>query len=220
MKILVIEDDAKMAGLLSRVLREESYVVEAFGSGAEGLAALEVDRPDVIVLDRMLPDGDGLHVCREARRRSFDVPILMLTARGELADKVAGFESGADDYLPKPFEVDELLARIGALVRRTHRQITVGSLQVDLQRRKISGGKQPAELTARELDVLVHLARSGGQVVSRAALLAAIWGTSMDPGTNLVEVHVSRVRTKLGAEAWRIETVRGEGYRLNLDGPR
>lgn len=216
---MLVEDDAKLARFLGRVLQEEAYAVETCASGTAALAALAAHPPDVVILDWMLPDGDGTDICREARRRANEVPILMLTARGELADKVTGLESGADDYLAKPFEVDELLARIKALIRRSQPpQLAIGPLHIDEQRRKVSNGNQTVELTSREFNLLAYLARTGGEIVSRGALLAAIWGTNVDPGTNLVEVHMSRLRTKLGSAAWIIETVRGEGYRLKREG--
>jgi DNA-binding response OmpR family regulator len=174
-----------------------------------------------VLLDWMLPDLDGLSLCRELRRCGTNVPILMLTARGELSEKVLGLESGADDYMVKPFEIVELVARIHALLRRSggFGRLVIGPLEIDRERRRVSVGGGPCELTAREYELLEHLARRADQVVKRNDLLQRVWETSGDSSSNSVDVHVSRLREKLGPHAWLIETVRGAGYRLQTAPP-
>lgn len=221
MKLLVIEDDAKLAQLLRRVLQEEGYVVDLCDRGQEGLRQAATPIYDLVVLDWMLPDLDGLTVCRELRRRGATVPVLMLTARGELGEKVLGLESGADDYMVKPFEIEELLARIHALTRRAGAlgKLVSGPLEIDRERRRATVGGVPCELTTREYDLLIYLVRRAGQVVKRNDLLREVWETSSDSPSNSLDVHVSRLREKLGAYAWLIETVRGAGYRLQASPP-
>jgi DNA-binding response OmpR family regulator len=215
-KLLVIEDDLKLARLLTRVLQEEGYVVDACAKGEAGLRQAVSGLYDLVVLDWMLPDIDGLSLCRRLRELGSSLPILMLTARSELSERVIALDSGADDYVVKPFEIEELVARIRALLRRVvgMRKIRVGTLELDADRRSVTLGSTPLELTAREQALLAYLARRVDQVVTRSELLAHVWSTQFDPGSNLVEVHVSRLRDKLGRAAWMIETVRGVGYRL------
>lgn len=218
--ILVVEDDRKLADFLNRVLVEEGYTVTVCHSKDSALAVLSRDTPDVLVVDRMLPDGDGLDLCAAPPRLQNGVPVLVLTAMGEVPDRVAGLDRGADDYVLKPFEIDELLARIRALLRRSAAPLRAsGPLRLDLRTRRVWCDDQPVELTGREFDVLVCLGEAEGNVLSRAHILAAVWGTERDPGTNLVEVHVSRLRSKLGSAATMIETVRGGGYRLRKEPP-
>jgi DNA-binding response OmpR family regulator len=168
----------------------------------------------------MLPGSDGVTVCRTLRERGITTPILMLTARGEVAERVIGLEAGADDYLVKPFELDELLARVRALLRRAsgHARLTVGVVEIDRIARKVSVAGARIDLTAREYALLVFLAENAGEVVPRTTLLVEVWGTAFDPGSNLVEVQVSRLRDKLGEHASIIDTVRGLGYRMRRDG--
>jgi DNA-binding response OmpR family regulator len=169
-----------------------------------------------MILDWMLPDLDGVSVCRLLRERGCMIPILILTARGELSERVLGLRSGADDYLVKPFEIDELLARLDAVLRRSNRKglIRAGPLQIDRLERRVTLDGRPLELTERELALLVHLSQRADQVVTRSDILARVWGMNFDPESNMIEVHVSRLRDKLGAHAKLIETVRGKGYRL------
>ena len=217
MKALVVEDDRKVARLLSRVLQEEGFVVDVCLTGADAEAQAASIGYDLVVLDWMLPEGDGLGVCRALRRAGLSVPILMLTARGEVAERVLGLDAGADDYLVKPFHVDEFLARVRALQRRTRgsvSRLSVSDLAIDRVQRTVHLRGTPVELTGREFALLAHLAQHADQVVSRTEHLAQVWDAHFDPGSNLVEVHISRIRDKLGDEAWRIETVRGQGYRL------
>ncbi len=219
MKVLVVEDDRKVARFLARVFAEEGFATDTCGRGADALAQAADGLYDVIALDWMLPDLDGLSVCRELRRAGVTTPILMLTARGETRERVLGLDAGADDYLVKPFEVEELLARVRALLRRAvgHYDVRLGELHIDRRGRRALLRGASLDLTAKEYALLLHLAHRAGRVTSRSELLAQVWETSFDPGSNLVEVHVSRLRDKLGDAAWMIETVRGLGYRLRAE---
>jgi two-component system alkaline phosphatase synthesis response regulator PhoP len=223
-KVLLVEDDAKQARFLTRVLQEESFAVEACGSGAAALAALGAMRPDVVVLDWMLPDGDGLEVCREARRRSLDVPILMLTARGEVADRVSGLQSGADDYLAKPFGLQELLARIEALLRRTRgdQPIRFGQITVDPATRRVTRNGHPVELSRKELDILLFLARHRNHTVSRDQILDAAWGLADAGSERAVDYHILHLRRKLEpnpTNPQHLITHHGIGYELRDEAP-
>ena len=215
MRVLLVEDDASLGELLSRVIREEAGAVTWCVDAASGLHAAEQEH-DVIVLDWMLPDGSGPEFCEQLRRSSNATPILMLTARGEIADRVTGLRSGADDYLVKPFDIDELLARLDALVRRSKRlgELDCGALAIDrLHRRCVLRGSA-LDLTTREYELLLRLAVAEGEPVARAMLLRDVWKMNFDPGSGVLDVHVSRLRDKLGSDAACIETVRGVGYRL------
>ena len=221
MKVLIVEDDEKVARFIARVLGEEGFVTDLCVSGADAVRQANAVAYDVVLLDWMLPDLDGLAVCRELRRSGTVTPIIMLTARGEVRERVLGLEAGADDYVVKPFEIDELLARIQAVLRRTHGfgRMQLGALEIDrLQRRVILGGRT-LDLTAREYMLLLFLAHQADRVVARSELLSQVWATQFDPGSNLVDVHISRLREKLGEHAWMIDTVRGKGYRLRQDPP-
>jgi DNA-binding response OmpR family regulator len=220
-KILVVEDDAKLARFIARVLSEEGYVADTCAEGLEAISRASAGVYDAMVLDWMLPDIDGISVCRRLRERGVELPILILTARGELNERVLGLRSGADDYVVKPFEIDELLARLEAVLRRTVRQghLRVGPLDIDRLARVVKLEGQPLELTEREQALLVYLAQRVDQVVTRSELLSRVWGMSFDPESNIIEVHISRLRDKLGAHGSRIETVRGKGYRLRGAAP-
>ncbi len=216
MKALLLEDDPKIARFLTQVLREEGYAVDQCASGKDALDLAELGGHTLIVLDWVVPDLDGLSVCRELRRRGVVTPILMLSARGQVKERVLGLETGADDYLVKPFEVEELVARVRALARRTvgFARVRCGELEIDrLERQAFLGGRK-LPLTGRELSLLLRLAVQADKVVTRTDLLSSVWETSFDTGSNLLEVHVSRLREKLGPQATMIETVRGVGYRL------
>lgn len=221
MKVLVVEDDAKVARFLGRVLREEGYAVDACATGEDAVKQASMGAYDVIILDWMLPDLDGLSVCRELRRAGLTTPILMLTARGEVGERVLGLEAGADDYLVKPFEIEELLARARALIRRASgfTRLRCSDLEIDRVGRRALLCGEPLDLTGREYALLLHLAHRQDRVATRSELLSQVWETSFDPGSNLVEVHISRLRDKLGHHAWMIETVRGSGYRLRSRKP-
>lgn len=215
MRILILEDDPRLGALLLRVFREEGAEVQLCVTAKEGLRHA-VETFNVIVLDWMLPDGDGLAFCDTVRQASVLTPIIMLTARSDVSDRVAGLRSGADDYLVKPFEIDELLARVSALVRRSQQlgSLLLGDLVIDRLQRRCTVRGVPLDLTAREYELLVRLASANGAPVPRAALLRDVWRMDFDPGSGVLDVQVSRLREKLGKEAARIETVRGVGYRL------
>jgi DNA-binding response OmpR family regulator len=216
MKILVVEDDSKLAGLLTRFLQEEGHETVVSPDGNIDVAAVAGSTYDLVILDRMLPGTDGVEVCRRLRSAGALTPILMLSARGEVNDRVGGLDAGADDYLVKPFEVEELLARVRAVTRRaTGARLVCGPFEVDRVAHEVRMEGRQLTLTGREFAVLVYLLQNVDRVVSRSELLAHVWGTHHDPGTNVVEVHVSRLREKLGERARMIETVRGRGYRLD-----
>lgn len=216
MNILVVEDDSQLAELLGRVFGEEGHATRVVDSLRKASKALDEVLFDVVVLDRMLPDGDGLDLCRRLQARNPPLPVLLLTARGEVQDRVSGLRLGADDYITKPFEVEELLARVDAVARRISRAWVsiVGPLEIDrrAQLARLNGDR--LDLTAREYAVLARLADQAEECVPRATLLADVWHMSFDPGSGLIDVHMSRLRDKLGQHAWMIETVRGQGFRL------
>ena len=219
MKILIVQDDRKVASFLRRLFVEEGYAVDTCATGPEALSQALSGIYDLLILDWMLPELDGVEICRELRRRGSDVPILMLTARGEVRERVLCLNAGADDHLVRPFEVDELLARVNALLRRAGglRPLQLGPLRIDRAARRVFLDGKPIELTQREFALLLHLAHRTGQVVTRSELLTQVWSTQFDPESNVVEVHVSRLRDKLGTHSWMIETVRGRGYRLSTE---
>jgi DNA-binding response OmpR family regulator len=216
-RLLLVEDDRKLGPLLVRVLTANGYEVSFRPTVAEAKAFGGSDL-DVAVVDWMLPDGDGLDVCTHLRRSDFEGPILMLTARGEVKDRVQALDQGVDDYLTKPFAMDELLARLRALLRRAPRiaSLDVGSLHLDIGRRNAFADGKLLDLTGREFDVLAYLARRPGQSVTKRELVENVWEAN-EIVPNVVEVHVSRLRDKLGEYAWVIETLRGTGYRLRVE---
>lgn len=214
MRLLLVEDDRKLGPLLERALASNGYEVRLARSAQEARDASR-EAFDVAVLDWMLPDGDGLEVCTHLRREDFDGPIVFLTARGETRERVHALDLGADDFVTKPFAMDELLARLRAVMRRGPRLalLDVGPLHVDLARRYAFVSGKLLELTEREFDLLAYLARRPGHAVAKADLVRDVWDAA-EVVPNVVEVHVSRLRDKLGEHAWLIETVRGAGYRL------
>ena len=218
MRILLVEDEDAIAEPLTEGLRREGFDVVRVASGGDALGAAE---PDLVLLDLRLPDIDGLRVCRELRARS-DVPIIMITAKGEEIDKVVGLEVGADDYLVKPFGFRELLARVRAVTRRTaaaprRAELTVGPLKIDEAARTAAVGERPLDLTPKEFDVLALLAREPGVVVSKEKILEQVWETTWFGSAKTIDVHVAALRKKLGDPGW-IETVRGVGLRLRDPG--
>jgi DNA-binding response OmpR family regulator len=221
MKILVVEDDRKLARFLIRVLTEEGYTADACASGVDAIEQAASGVYGLVILDWMLPDVDGLETCRRLRRAGLTLPVMMLTARGEVQERVLGLKAGADDYLVKPFEVDELVARVNALVRRAQgqHQLDLGPLHIDRTRRLVLVAGREVELTARELSLLLNLALRCGQIVTRGDLLSQVWSVHFDPESNVIEAHMSRLRDKLGDHQWMIETVRGRGYRLRTQRP-
>ena len=216
MKVLLLEDDRRLARFLTRVLSEEGLVVDLCGRGADAITQAIGGLYDLVVLDWMVPDTDGLTVCREIRRAGDNAPVLMLTARGEIRERVLGLEAGADDYMVKPFEVDEFVARVRALLRRASgfAVLHCGDLHIDPVARQAKVMDVALALTNREFALLLDLVHRADRIVKRSDLLAHACGMHFDPGSNLVEVHISRLRDKLGDHAWMIETVRGVGYRL------
>lgn len=223
MRILLAEDDARLAQLVAAGLRDECYAVDVAADGEAALVQAAVNDYDALVLDVGLPRRDGLAVVRELRARGSRVPVLLLTARDAVRDRVAGLDAGADDYLTKPFAFDELLARLRALLRRAPallpQVITVGDLAVDTQAQTVARGGEPVRLTAKEYAVLEYLARHAGRVVTRADLVAHAWDDNHDPFTNAVEVYVNRLRKKLegGGRPPLLHTRRGAGYVLAAD---
>ncbi len=214
MKILVVEDEDAIAEPLAEGLRREGFEIARVASGRE---ALDAPLADLVLLDLRLPDLDGLSVCRELRSRS-NVPIIMITAKGEEVDKVVGLEVGADDYVVKPFGFRELLARIHAVTRRTslggdRNAASVGPLTIDGPARRAALDGSELELTPKEFDLLFLLAREAGTVVSKQQIFEDVWGSTWYGGTKTIDVHVASLRRKLGDPAW-IETVRGVGLRL------
>ena len=220
-KLLLIEDDHSAADYVARGLRESGHSVDHAADGAEGLTLALGSRYDVIIVDRMLPFLDGLAVVQALRAQGATTPILILSALAQVDDRVKGLRAGGDDYLTKPFAFAELLARIDVLQRRTAvndapTRLRAGDLEVDLVSRKVTRGGKPVELTAREFRLLEYLLRHAGQVVTRTMLLENVWDLHFDPQTNVIDVHVSRLRQALDQDggAPLIHTVRGTGYVL------
>jgi two-component system, OmpR family, copper resistance phosphate regulon response regulator CusR len=219
MRILLIEDETRIQSFVRRGLEAEGYGVVTADDGPDGLALARSGEWDLVVLDLLLPGMNGLRVLQELHRERPRLPVVILSARGDLRTKLKGFELGATDYVAKPFALDELLARVRAQLRRgtwgdDGNLVRVGDLVLDVPRReaRVAGGA-PASLSDREFRVLHHLVLHAGEIVSRERLLADVWGYDFDPRSNVVEVSIRRVRQKLGAEA-PIETVRNVGYRL------
>jgi two-component system response regulator MprA len=217
---LVVDDDPKILSLLRRGLSFAGYAVDAAAAGEAALAAARDRPPDVVVLDVMLPGVDGLEVCRRLRVGDAVLPILMLTARDRIPDRVAGLDAGADDYLVKPFAFDELLARLRALLRRARplegEQLRFADLSLDTLTRDLRRAGQPLELTTKEYELLEFLLRHPRQVFSRDTIFERVWGSDFLGGSNVIDVHVMRLREKLeaGGRPRLIQTVRGAGYSL------
>lgn len=221
MRILIVEDDRKIADFLRKGLEEEGFTTRIARDGAEGLASAIAEPPDLAVVDVMLPIMDGLEVVRAVRNRRLAFPVLILSARDAVEDKVKGLEIGADDYLAKPFSLTELLARIQALLRRASAQseptsLRVADLTLDLLTRKAARAGQPLELQRLEFLLLEYLMRNTGRVVSKSTIIEHVWGYDFDPGTNVVEARVCRLREKVDKPFERklIRTVKGFGYVL------
>lgn len=223
MRILVIEDEPKIAGFLERGLADEGHNVDVVEELDSARTATMVGEYDLLLVDRMLPDGDGLSLLREMRRKGDKTPAICLTARDRVEERVEGLYGGADDYLVKPFEFDELLARIAAVTRRTPaaERIEVGDLAIDVPARRVYRDDTEIQLTAQEFDLLRYLAENAGRVLSRTRILDAVWDMTHDPRTNVVDVYISYLRSKIDKDFDRplIHTVRGVGYVLE-DRPR
>lgn len=224
-RILIVEDDAATAAWLEKGLSEHGFAVERAETGRDGLYRATGGGFDALILDRMLPELDGLSVLRSLRAAGVSTPVLVLTALGSVDERVRGLRSGADDYLVKPFSFEELTARIEALLRRPSESreetvLTCGDLALDLISRTARRGDREIELQQREFQMLEYLMRRQGRVVTRTMLLEGVWDYHFDPKTNVIEVHISRLRRKIDApgEPALIQTVRGAGYRLVAPG--
>lgn len=224
MKVLLVEDDRKISSLVKKGLKEQGFIVDTCENGDDGYALALEQAYDVLVLDIMLPGRDGLSILRGLREEKITVPVILLTARAALQERVEGLNLGADDYLSKPFYMEELLARIHAVTRRsTGDQLSLmqaGHLTVNLITREVKLGKERVELTAREFSLLELLMRSPGRVFTRTQILEHVWGYDFDPQTNVVDVYIRRLRSKLDVKPDEplIETLRGVGYRMIKQG--
>ena len=219
-KILLIEDDRETAEYIAKGLREHGHVVDKTDNGRDGLYMATGEPYDVIIVDRNLPKMDGLSLVKAARTSGTKTPVLFLTTMGGVDDRVAGLDAGADDYLVKPFAFAELLARVGALARRPPltavTSLSVGDLEVDLLSRTVVRGGKRIELLAQEFKILEYLMRHAGEIVTRTMLLEKVWDFHFDPKTNIVETHISRLRSKIdkGFEKPLLHTVQSAGYRI------
>jgi two-component system copper resistance phosphate regulon response regulator CusR len=220
MRLLLVEDDSRIARFVARGLQEQSYAVDVAQNGDDALYQAEINDYDVVILDVMIPGKDGFAVCRAIRDSGKRMPILMLTARDAVEDRIRGLDSGADDYLTKPFEFGELLARLRALLRRPKdlrpAQILVDDLELDTAGQTARRGSRTISLTAKEYALLEFLARNANRVVGRSEIAEHVWDESFDPFSNLIEVYVNRLRRKLGEKDGKplLQTRRGSGYIL------
>lgn len=219
-RILLAEDEARIASFIEKGLRAVGFVVHSVADGNAAYAEARSGAYDLLILDIGLPGIDGFSLLHRLRTERVSLPVLILTARDSVADRVAGLEGGADDYLSKPFAFEELLARVrlrsrdnGSVVENT--LVRVGDLTLDVRTRRVTAGQRKVELSAREFTLAETLARHAGQVLSREQLLSQVWGLDFDPGSNVVDVYIRYLRRKLGAH--RLETVRGVGYRMRTD---
>ena len=225
MRILVVEDDNKIASFIVKGLKQSGYAVDRCADGEEGLIFAETTAYDAAVVDIMLPKLDGFALCAELRRLARDLPVMMLTAKGQVEDRVTGLDVGADDYLVKPFSTDELLARVRALLRRVERKtkspakLKLGDIEIDLARQTAVRGKKPIHLTAKEIAMLRLMAEAEGQPVTRERFLDVVWDYTAFPTTRTVDNHVASLRAKLEKDPddprW-LKTVHGVGYKLEL----
>jgi two-component system OmpR family response regulator len=223
MRVLVVEDDRNVAAFLVKGLRESGYTVDHAADGKEGLFLATSERYGALVVDRMLPSLDGLSIVRALRAAGDHTPALILSALGEVDDRVLGLRAGGDDYLTKPFAFSELLARLEALQRRSQpadqptTELRVADLEMDLLTRSVKRADRPIDLQPREFRLLEYLMRHSGQVVTRTMLLEGVWDYHFDPQTNVIDVHISRLRAKIdrGFDKPLLHTVRGAGYKLH-----
>lgn len=225
MRVLVIEDDAEAAAFLVKALKESGHVADHVSDGESGLALAETESHEVLIVDRMLPKRDGLSLISALRSSGVQTPALILSALGEVDDRVKGLRAGGDDYLTKPYSFSELLARIEALARRstpeeTSTRYTVGDLELDRLTHKVTRGGQTILLQPREFRLLEYLMKHAGRVVTRTMLLEHVWDYHFDPQTNVIDVHISRLRGKIDKEFDQplLHTVRGVGYTIRADG--
>jgi two-component system copper resistance phosphate regulon response regulator CusR len=220
MRVLLVEDDSRIAHFVAKGLREQSYAVDVAGRGEEALYQVAINTYDLVILDVMIPEPDGFAVCKEIRKAGHRMPILMLTARDAIEDRIEGLDRGADDYLTKPFEFRELLARLRALLRRPSglqpASLTVADLVVDTTGQTVSRSGKKIPMTAKEYALVEFLARNAGRVVGRAEIAEHVWDEEFDPFSNLIEVYVNRVRRKIDTGSARplLHTRRGAGYVL------
>jgi DNA-binding response OmpR family regulator len=225
MRVLVVEDDRRIAHFLSKGLREQTYAVDVAASGADALYQVSVNTYDIVVLDVMIPKPDGFEVCKQLRRAGHRTPVLMLTARDAVQDRIEGLDCGADDYLTKPFEFGELLARLRALLRRPRElqpaEFKVADLIVDARGQNVSRAGRPIAMTSKEYALVEFLARNAGRVVGRAEIAEHVWDEKFDPFSNLIEVYINRVRRKIdvGSSKPLLHTRRGSGYVLRETEP-
>jgi two-component system OmpR family response regulator len=223
MRVLVVEDEVKMARLLQRGLQEEGYAVDLAGQGAEAVWLASENPYDVILLDLMLPDTDGVEICRDLRQKGIWAPVIMVTARDAVEDHVTGLDVGADDYMTKPFSFAELLARMRALLRRppTERPsvLTVGNLILDPATRQVWRGDTAITVTSKEFALLEYFMRNSEQVLSRSRIIEHVWDFAYEGDSNVVDVYVRYLREKIDRPFGRdsLQTVRGAGYRLHKD---
>ena len=223
MRVLIVEDDQQIASFITKGLKQAGFAVDHVSDGEEGLQMAKLNPYDVMVIDIMLPGLDGFSVIEKLRSKGNTIPILVLSARGSLDDKLKGFQSGSDDYLTKPFSFSELQARVQALLRRTTRGqiknvLEIGDLKMDLLSRKVSRGDREIELQPREFTLLEYLMRNAGNVVSKTMILEHVWDYHFDPQTNVVDVLVHRLRTKIDKDFQikLLHTIRGVGYVLKV----
>ncbi len=221
MRILIVEDDKKVAAFLQKGLREEQYAVDVCRNGEDAVYEAQAPSYDVIILDIMLPGKDGFTICRELRENNVLTPILMLTAKDSLEDKVTGLSEGADDYLTKPFSFEELLARIRALLRRSQDYKTgilkVDDLELDPLRRTVQRGGTPINLSGKEYALMEYLMRNKGIILSQSKIIDHVWDRNYDGTSNLINVYINHLREKIdkNAEVKLIKTVRGQGYKID-----
>ena len=223
LRILLVEDEPSAAKILAKGLRERAYAVDVARDGIDAGYKASINDYDLVILDVMLPGKDGFEVCSELRQKGAEMPVLMLTARDAVEDRIVGLDSGADDYLTKPFDYRELLARIRALLRRgptAHRDnIQVADLSIDLQMRRVTRAGRRVQLTAKEYSLIEYLARRAGELVTRTEISEHVWDETFDPFSNLIEVYVQRLRRKIdaGHPVRLLRTRRGEGYVLTAE---
>ena len=221
MRILLVEDNRQLRTAIARGLREEGYAVDLAATGSHALTLTNANEYDAIVLDLLLPDVSGILICQNIRQRGANVPILMLTALDAVEERIAGLDAGADDYLTKPFDFGELLARLRALTRRRGdalpSEVVVGDLVIDTARHRVHRNDRELSLTATEFAFLLHLARNAGRVVSRAELIEHVWDDARNTYSNIIDVYASRLRRKLddGEDAPMLTTLRGTGFMLD-----